>query len=446
MKTIRITLWTLLLGLSLLWAAANLPLPETLNVIAVRNLLIQYSGILSIGAMSVAMILAVRSRWLDRWLNGLDKSYRLHKWLGITALVMSVVHWIAANGPKWAVSWGLLEAPNRQRATGEMPDLGAVQSFLNGLRDPAEGLGEKAFYLAILLIAVALFRRIPYRFFAKTHTLIAAAYLVLVFHAVVLMDFDAWTQPVGIFTALFMFGGVVAAGLALTGRIGRRRKVSGRVTALRQFPSMKVTEFEVALDPGWPGHKAGQFAFVTFDRKEGAHPFTIASAWDPATPSISFISKALGDYTERLPTTLTGVVPAIVEGPYGQFTFDDGKDRQIWIGAGIGITPFIARMKHLAKAPDGKTIDLIHTVADIAPEAKALLEADAAAAGVRLHLLLDGKGGLLTGPSLREMLPDWPGASIWFCGPAAFGEVLRRDLIAHGLNPAGFHQELFNMR
>lgn len=41
MKTIKITLWSLLAGLSLLWVAASLPLPETLNVIAVRNLLVQ---------------------------------------------------------------------------------------------------------------------------------------------------------------------------------------------------------------------------------------------------------------------------------------------------------------------------------------------------------------------------------------------------------------------
>lgn len=135
-----------------------------------------------------------------------------------------------------------------------------------------------------------------------------------------------------------------------------------------------------------------------------------------------------------------------VEGPYGRFTFDDGKERQIWIGAGIGITPFIARLKHLVAAPDGKKIDLFHTVPDIALEPQTLLEADATGAGVNLHLMRDGNDGLLTGARLREMLPDWASASIWFCGPAAFGDALRRDLVANGLRPADFHQELFNMR
>ncbi|GER08475.1 ferric reductase [Iodidimonas muriae] len=446
MKPIRITLWALMLGLSVLWIAANLPLPETLTIFTIRHLLVQYSGVLGIGAMSVAMILAVRSPKVERWLNGLDKSYRLHKWLGMTALVMSIFHWLWVNGPKWAVSWGLLEPRKRQHHKDGLPDLGAVQQFFNSQREMAEMLGEWAFYVAVALLAIALIKRIPYRFFAATHTLIAIVYLVLVFHAAVLMDFDAWTQPVGLVTALLMAGGVVAAAFALTRQIGRSRQVPGQIAALRQFPSMKVTEIKVAMGKGWPGHEAGQFAFVTFDRKEGAHPFTIASSWDPATRSITFISKALGDYTQRLPKALAVNDGVTVEGPYGRFTFDDSKDRQIWIGAGIGITPFIARLKHMAATGDGKRIDLIHTVPKIAPEPKALLEADAAAAGVKLHLMRDQEDGLLSGARLREMLPDWSKASVWFCGPAAFGEVLRRDLIAHGLRPADFHQEMFNLR
>jgi len=446
MKTIRITLWGFLAGVSLLWIAATLPLPQTLTVISVRNLLLQYSGVLGIGAMSMAMILATRSPLVDRWLNGLDKSYRLHKWLGIAALATAAAHWVIVNAPKWAMSLGLMEAPERRRLGGEMSDGGGVHAVLNSYRGTAEMVGEWAFYGAVALIAIALIKRIPYRFFAKTHTLIAVVYLALVFHGVVLMDFDAWTQPVGIVTGLLMIGGVLAAVLALSRQIGRARRTKGKITALRQFPSMKVTEAEITVSPGWPGHNAGQFAFVTFDASEGAHPFTIASAWDKNTRAITFISKALGDYTALLPDRMAVGNLVTVEGPYGQFTFDDAKQRQIWIGAGIGITPFIARLKHLAGTPDGKQVDLIHCVPDIAPEPKALLESDVAAAGANLHLMHDARDGLLTGARLREMVPDWAAASVWFCGPAGFGEALRRDLVAHGLRPADFHQELFNMR
>jgi predicted ferric reductase len=43
-------------------------------------------------------------------------------------------------------------------------------------------------------------------------------------------------------------------------------------------------------------------------------------------------------------------------------------------------------------------------------------------------------------------VPEWQSASIWFCGPPAFGQALRKDLVANGLAPADFHQELFQMR
>ncbi|MCB2032337.1 MAG: ferric reductase, partial [Ottowia sp.] len=57
-----------------------------------------------------------------------------------------------------------------------------LQSWLNSQRHLAESLGEWAFYGAALLIVVALVKRIPYHWFAKTHKLLAVAYLVLVFH------------------------------------------------------------------------------------------------------------------------------------------------------------------------------------------------------------------------------------------------------------------------
>jgi predicted ferric reductase len=143
-----------------------------------------------------------------------------------------------------------------------------------------------------------------------------------------------------------------------------------------------------------------------------------------------------------------------VEGPYGCFTFDDDRPRQIWIGGGIGITPFIARMKQLAMdrkgyvgRPNLQSIDLFHTTADWNEEAIAKLTADAQAAGVHLHLLHDARDGLLTGERIRTAVPDWREASVWFCGPARFGAALRADLARHGLPvDERFHQELFSMR
>jgi len=92
-------------------------------------------------------------------------------------------------------------------------------------------------------------------------------------------------------------------------------------------------------------------------------------------------------------------------------------------------------------------VDLFHTTADHDENAIDRLKADAEAAGIRMHVLVDARDGLLTGERIRAAVPEWEEASIWFCGPAGFGAALRRDFAAQGLPVAErFHQELFAMR
>lgn len=444
MNNIKIALWALLAGLTLLWALADSFLPSPLTYFSLRSVMVQYTGIIAMAAMSVAIILAVRPRRVEPLLGGLDKMYRLHKWLGITALVFGSIHWVWAKGTKWAVGWGWLSKPVKGGAPAELGDL---EQLLRSQRGLAETLGEWAFYAVVVLIVLALIKRFPYRWFAKTHTIIAALYLLLVFHTVVLVKFAYWSEPIGIVTALLLVGGTLAALQALCLRIGARRKIEGEIQGLIEYPELSVLETHIALQDGWPGHQAGQFAFVTSSAAEGAHPYTIASAWNPPQRQISFITKALGDHTRRLPQLLRVGDRVTVEGPYGCFTFDDQKQRQIWIGAGIGITPFIARLKQLALTPDRQhSIDLFHPTGGYSTAAMEKLRADAAAAGVRLHLLVANQNGRLNGERLRQEVADWQAASVWFCGPAAFGRALRDDLVAHGLKPQDFHQELFQMR
>lgn len=207
---------------------------------------------------------------------------------------------------------------------------------MRGQRGLAEQMGEWAFYAAALLLVLALVKRFPYHLFRQTHKWLALAYLVLVWHSVVLVKFPYWSQPVGWVLAALLLPGSIAALLILAGRLGAGRKVAGTIDALIHHPGLKVLESRIVLQPSWPGHAAGQFAFATSDPREGAHPYTIA--WDPDEHRLTFITKALGYYTAHLSERLRVSMPVTVEGPYGGFDFDDGLKRQIWIGAGIGIT------------------------------------------------------------------------------------------------------------
>jgi predicted ferric reductase len=437
-----------LLLLSALWLWAEPGWAGFANYFGFRALYMQYSGVLALGAMSACMLLAVRPRAVERTLGGLDKMYRLHKWLGITALVTAVAHWWLGQGTKWMVGWGWIE----RRPRGPRPppvDQGVVEAFLGQWRRLAEDVGEWAFYAAALLMVLALVKRFPYRWFAKTHQLLAVGYLALAAHSVVLTKFSYWSTPLGVVMALMLAGGSGAAVWVLLGRVGARRRVGATVQSGEHFAAIDTLSTELQLDTGWRGHAAGQFAFVTVDRREGAHPYTMASAWDPATRRVRFVTKALGDHTRELPRLLLPGTRVTVEGPYGCFDFEDGRERQVWVGAGIGITPFIARLEQLARrAPDQRPaqVDLIHPTAVEEPAALARLQAAARAAGVRLHVLVDARDGRLDTPRLQALVPDWARASVWFCGPAAFGQALWRGLSAAGLARRDFHQELFEMR
>ncbi|SEF83511.1 ferredoxin reductase family protein [Marinobacterium lutimaris] len=444
MKNVQRVFWLVLLGLSGVWLLADTLSPYPFTYFSFRTVFVQYTGVVGMGMMSLAMMLALRPKWVEPPLDGLDKMYRLHKWLGIGGLVFSTLHWWWGKGTKWMVGWGWLSRPEHN-AIGEQ-SLSALEQWLNTQRGLAETIGEWVFYAAAILIILALVNSFPYHWFRKTHKLLALAYLALVYHSLVLLTFDYWLQPVGVVMALLMLGGSVAAVTVLAGRVGHSRKVAGILEHLEYYPALKMNEGFIKLEKGWPGHKPGQFAFVTSENNEGAHPYTIASVWNPEAPGLRFIVKELGDWTGQLRTRLRVGQPVSVEGPYGCFDFSDRPERQIWVGAGIGITPFIAKLEQLAQSGERREVDLFHVSAEYEQAAFDKLTAAAEAAQVRLHIRMTPSEGRLTPEQIRAAVPEWREASLWFCGPAAFGNFLREDFARHGLPSKHVHQELFAMR
>src|SRR3546814_7330246 len=82
--------------------------------------------------------------------------------------------------------------------------------------------------------------------------------------------------PVGLLVAALLVGGTLAALVVLAGRVGAGRKVSGTVKALHWFNDVRSLEVEVELR-GWPGHKPGQYAFVTVDARSEEHTSELQS-------------------------------------------------------------------------------------------------------------------------------------------------------------------------
>lgn len=398
------------------------------------------TGTLAIGLMSLAMILSTRPAWLEPLFGGLDRIYRAHKWAGILALGFAMAHWLIEmwdDGIKAFFGRGV-----------RLPKAD-LSGYMEMMRHAAKDAGEWAIYLLIGMVLISLWRKFPYKFWRYLHRAMPALYLVLVFHTLWLFPVQWWAQPVGVLMAVLLVGGTLASLLSLTGRIGHRRQVRGTLVSV-QTPAPGITEVVCRLGSGWKGHRPGQFAFVTFERFEGKHPFTISSA-DHGDGLVTFEIKALGDYTRDLAHKLRVGQPVLIEGPYGRFEYQGSKPsvRQIWVGAGIGVTPFLAWLEALrddaAQAPNA---DLHYCTRDAAndPFAARLQELCQEMPSIRLQIHDSSQGDILTADQLVPVFSTQRAMDLWFCGPTGFAQSLRKGLQKTLRGKLHFHQEAFQMR
>jgi predicted ferric reductase len=164
----------------------------------------------------------------------------------------------------------------------------------------------------------------------------------------------------------------------------------------------------------------GQFVYVDFANNGWhPHPFTIASGL--SSPTLQLAIRDSGAETHALYHALQSGSTVRVGKPHGQFDYHGGGVHQVWVAAGIGITPFISWIRSLDDAFDHE-VDFFYTVAD-EHDALFLKDIQAAAAcypSLRVHLVASGRDGLLTPEQIAKMVPSsldqvW----VYMCGPDA---------------------------
>ncbi|MDR2325857.1 MAG: ferric reductase-like transmembrane domain-containing protein [Acidovorax sp.] len=412
------------------------------------------SGVWSLGMMSLAMWLSLRQPWMERPLGGMDQVYRLHKWLGISAAVAAVLHWGAKEAGGWIkAGWGTAGRPPRD----------AMLAWLADGRGLAKDMGEWAFYALLVLVVVTLWQRLlPYKPWRWVHRVMPVLYLALVWHSLVLLPQTYWQQPVGWLMGALMALGSVAALWSLLGRIGRARRYAAEVYAVQLLgdkPGQDPLEVLCALPAQWPGHRAGQFVFASWDAREGAHPFTVASApgacgcTPDGRPLLRLVIKPLGDYTAQLHRSLQPGMAMQIEGPYGCFDGQAGKKAaQVWVAGGVGITPFLAWLE--ARQPDAAptagqqpahlhycTRDAAHDV--LLPRVQALCAEASPPVSLTVHDAAQGQ-------RLQPQDLERHGAvlDIWVCGPQGLGNALQQGAaVAKGQGGRWrLRREAFEMR
>jgi predicted ferric reductase len=382
-------------------------------------------GAAAVVAMAQTLILAARPPLVEPLFGGLDRMYRVHKWLGISAMILMILH--QQIEPDF-------ERVVRETSLGEL----------------GEEAGELAFNALLALVAVSWFRRlpfigleIPYQIWRFSHRFMGALFAIVVFHQF-FVDMPAEVDPsLSMLLNTFGIAGVVAWVYSEFVAPHLRR---------REFAVSEISQTgdttTLTLSPrGRPMRwRPGQFAFVRAPEAglSEPHPFTIASAPRP-DGTVTFSIRALGGWTRSLPATLRTGMRVQVEGPYGRFNFRKGGARQIWLAGGIGITPFLAWAESLTEA-ERRDIHLIHCVRtqEEAIGVETLRAAAARNLGFSFEVVVTTRDGRLTAEHLIGATPfAVRQADLWFCGPTGLKEGILKGLKVQGQTPRRVRFEHF---
>lgn len=382
-------------------------------------------GVSALALMAAAAILSARWWLIESLFGGLDRVYEVHKWLGIFALSFASVHLLfKAGAPTWQTGAIMALAPEWTR------------------------LVRQASFVALMTIVIlALNRNIPYNVWRGWHRLSGPLFLIVVAHWLSIKSPIELVSGAGLWLAALSSLAVVAAAYKLLLYPLTARHGHYRVVNVLRGPAAA----EIELEPAGHGARfeAGHFGFLRMraDGLREPHPFTIASAPSPEG-RISFVIRALGDYTTKL---ISGVEPGMhadVYAPYGRFGRRPKCAREIWIGGGVGISPFIAWMRDDQKGRfDQVTLFYFYTPGRVFPDV-AVLDAMARERGIEFV-------PISTGPSSQDFVrrfgdivrsADAASLDIAVCGPKGLLNAVRQAANDLGVRTDLIRHELFAFR
>ncbi|MDD2047060.1 ferredoxin reductase family protein [Pseudomonas putida] len=380
-------------------------------------------GTSALAYMAVSCLLASRWGVVESLFGGLDRVYETHKWLGVWALVFATYHFVFKGNLEAWNSASILELP----------------------RYWTRLVRQLSYAALVMIVLLALNRHIPYSVWRWWHKLSGPLFLLVILHWLSFKSPITLLGPTGIWLTLLCTLGVIAALYKLLVYPFVARTGDYRVTAVNKVKDA----VHLTLAPIHKGFdfNAGQFAFLAMQQKglREPHPFTIASA-NGADGQIAFMIKGLGDYTKKLCECVKVGMGATLYAPYGRFKRIAHAEREIWIGAGVGISPFISWLQD----PDAKDFEKATLVYCFNPSrafpAPEELQAMAQARGAQF---VANPGGIeqLT-ETLRQAVAQTNPNSIHvsFCGPKGLLATVQELMELNRIPKANLHFELFDFR
>lgn len=423
--------WPIVILLSLLplwpWLALRPASARFASIWGGITALGQAAGLVGLAAFGLNIILAARLKWLEPYFGGLDRLYRKHHWLGGASLALLVAHPLLLSVRYFRLSFA--------SGAGFFLEPGSLPVVY----------GKLALLLLVVLLLLTYWRKLPYQIWKSSHKFLGLAFFLAVLHL--------WFIPSDTSRSPWLRGYLLGLALAALAAVFYR-SVAGRfLVPKKRYLVERVTPrggevTEVALKAvGAPlEFSPGQFLFVSFKQDglpEESHPFTISSSNDKLELSI----KSLGDYTRSLPALRPGT-PALVEGPFGRFSYLEAEhERQVWVAGGIGITPFLSMAKSLSAKGGDYDIDLLYCTKAPA-EAVFLPELEQLAAdwpGLRVRTYFSDEQGRLTADKLIALVGELAERDFFLCGPPPMMRSLRQQLRDSGVDNKLIHSEEFSI-
>lgn len=373
--------------------------------------------------VTCSIVLSTRASIFEDWFGGLDRMYQVHRIVGVLAALFALVHFFGV--PK-----ALPEGANP-----------AVNALV-----PSAPLGMLSLIFLVIGLFIALNRKIRYSFWRPTHKIMGLVYILVFGHF--------FTAP-PVFVAQFSASGLMLLAAGIVGILSMLYSVFGMNRRTAVPFSIEVVNpleraTEVVLKPASQSleFKPGQFAFVEISGKGWSepHPFTISSA--PGEDRLRFTMKVLGDWTRKVREELQPGVDVKVRGPYGRFDAANAGDKQIWLAGGIGLTPFLSKIR--AMQPDDKRhVHLVYAAreAQDAIFLDELKEHAARLSNVTLVPLFSDEGNFARVDMMKQKLPDPLDSYEYFmCGPKPMVDGIMKDLKAEGVPRHKIHTEAFEFR
>ncbi|MCX4761476.1 globin domain-containing protein [Streptomyces sp. NBC_01275] len=257
--------------------------------------------------------------------------------------------------------------------------------------------------------------------------------------------------------------------IALEKRLYDERPQGGRGGAGRTWRAWEVVErvAETAdvvtlrmrpLDDGpVRDFRAGQYVSVRVQLPDGARQirqYSLSGAPGSTVRQIS-VKRVPGDgrtpegeVSDHLHARVNEGDSLELSEPYGDLVLDDAGDTPLLLAsAGIGVTPLVAMLAHLAATGHRAPVTVIH--ADRSPADHALrTDHETYAAKLpdaSVHLWYERKAPAGARTGLVDLTDVYvpAGTRAYLCGPLPFMRAVRTQLIEKGVAPADVHYEVF---